>query len=741
MSMGSAGTDWVLFLGRLHPLIVHLPIGLLMAVVIAEAIACVQRTEKMILLRRSLLAVTAGSAIVASLVGWFLASPGGYAPGLLFWHRWGGIAFASLLVLAFVLCFTKLWGSLLLRAGVMLCALTLMTLVGHFGGSMTHGETYLARYAPGWMQGVLGGGAVPAESALVSTAISADTQLVLSLFESSCIECHGPAKQKGKLRLDQPEGILSVLTVGDPAKSELFRRLTLPIGHDELMPPDSQPVADDDVLAVMRWIRDGARMQGIEDQLQKQAEAAATITMQLDEIEQSTGAVITVLPEGDGNTYAVDLSIGDGVIDAAVLGSLAPIAAQISDLSLSGRTIGVLPEELQFDGLQRLGLGMSRINEAQVVAFLNASPQLQALNVHSTAVGDPLLDEIKDRRNLRDVVLYNTLVTPGAIAALQRVRPDLRISAGETLQESFVQSEPRRILAGDYSKGRIALMREVALGKPDTIWEHEVRDIHDLHLLPDGNILFQTSWTRVIEVNPASGEIVWSYEAAQMNRAYEGEPVEVHAFERYSNGITMIAESGPARIIEVDPSGNLLHEIPLSVEHPDTHHDTRLVRRTDSGTYLVAHEKDGVVREYDRSGVVVWSYDVPRFWIDPITGREFTGDGDQVFSAVRLRSGNTLIGTGNGHSVLEISPAGEIVWAVAGDELDGVRLAWVTTVQELSNGHIVIGNCHAGDGQPQIIEVNREKEIIWSFKDFERFGNALANSFVTEDPDGFAYTE
>jgi hypothetical protein len=70
-----------------------------------------------------------------------------------------------------------------------------------------------------------------------------------------------------------------------------------------------------------------------------------------------------------------------------------------------------------------------------------------------------------------------------------------------------------------------------------------------------------------------------------------------------------------------------------------------------------------------------------------------------------------------------------------------VTLAWVTTVQELSNGNIVIGNCHAGEGQAQIIEINREKEVIWEYYSFDLFGNALSNSFVTEDPHGFAYTE
>jgi len=321
--------------------------------------------------------------------------------------------------------------------------------------------------------------------------------------------------------------------------------------------------------------------------------------------------------------------------------------------------------------------------------------------------------------------------------SLRARRPTLRIEDGQPLVEAFtVSGGPREILAADYSTNRIALMREVALGHPVTVWEHEIADIHDLHILPGGNILFQTSWTKLVEVDPDTDEVVWSYDASVMNRDTPGERVEVHAFERRPDGSTMIAESGPARIIEVDRDGKLLSATPLTVDKPDAHHDTRLVRTTPAGTYLVAHENDGVAREYDTVGNVIWSYSVPTSWTDPKSGKVHQGDGNALFSAVRLENSNTLIGTGNGHGVIEVDPVGTIVWSVGKDDIEGVTLAWVTTVQRLSNGNTVIGNCHAGEGQPQIIEITPGKELVWKFYDFERFGNALSNSFVTEDTHG-----
>lgn len=747
MSLAASGPDWALFLGRLHPLVVHLPIGLLMAVLLCECFALFQRPEpgspiKVSLLRRALVLITAGAAIGASVVGWLLASEGGYAKDLLFWHRWGGIAFAAVLSSGAVLIWTRAWRSLPLRSGLLLTALGLMTVVGHMGGSMTHGETYLSRYAPAWLQPILGGApANTSNQVIASEGMSSDAQIVLTMLADHCVECHGPSKQKGKLRLDTPDGLASTVTPGAPGLSELFSRITLARGDEELMPPDSDPLDDELILATMRWIRAGANLETFEKRHEAQVGEQEALALRLDKVRAATDAVITAIPAETAATYAIDLSMGEAPLDAPALDALRPIAGRITELSLAGRRITQVPHDLDLPALSRLSLQRCDIHRDQLAALLKSAPNLQSLNLHSTDADDALLPAIAGLSALRELVIYDTPLSIADLGPLRAANPGLTIRMGESLRQAFAGSGPRLILAADYSKGIIALMREVALGRPEVLWRYEIDDIHDLHLLPNGNVLFQTSWTELIEINPRTGETVWFYDAASMNRDNPGQRVEVHAFERLPGGHTMIAESGPARIIEVDRYGNLAHVINLKVDHPDPHHDTRLVRATGAGTYLVAHEKDGVVREYDRNGEIVWEYDVPTSWTDPATGQTRAGDGDQLFAAVRLGSGNTLIGAGNGRSVLEVSPGGEIVWSVSGDELEGVRLAWVTTVQALSNGNLVIGNCHAGEDQPQIIEIDRDKNIIWKFHDFERFGNALSNSFVTEDPHGFAYTQ
>jgi hypothetical protein len=281
---------------------------------------------------------------------------------------------------------------------------------------------------------------------------------------------------------------------------------------------------------------------------------------------------------------------------------------------------------------------------------------------------------------------------------------------------AFAEAPGRRILAGDDSTRRLAII--AADGSVE--WEIPVTAIHDAAVLPNGNVLLQQGWTRVQEVTPGR-QVVWEYDAAKAN---PGKPVEVHAFQRLPGGLTMIAESGPARIIEVDAAGKVRSEVKLKVDRPNAHADTRLVRKLDNGNYLVAHEADGRVREYDATGAIVWQFDIPLFGKERKGGHGPEAFGNSVFSASRLANGNTLIGTGNGHSVLEVDRAGKIVWKIEQKDLPGITLAWVTRVERLANGNTLIGNCHAGPDNPQLIEVSPDRKVVWSWKDFTHFGNS-----------------
>ena len=160
--------------------------------------------------------------------------------------------------------------------------------------------------------------------------------------------------------------------------------------------------------------------------------------------------------------------------------------------------------------------------------------------------------------------------------------------------------------------------------------EKKIGPLHDLHVLPNGHVLFQTDWTTVVELDPGSGEEVFRFDAKQLV-SDSVQRVEVHAFQRLENDRTMIAVSGAAKLIEVDREGEIVHEIGLNVPKPHPHTDTRLVRKLPSGTYLVCHESQGRVDEYDASGDVVWSFEVPLFDRETAKGHGLDAFRQQVF--------------------------------------------------------------------------------------------------------------
>ncbi|MEC9091353.1 MAG: PQQ-binding-like beta-propeller repeat protein, partial [Planctomycetota bacterium] len=206
-------------------------------------------------------------------------------------------------------------------------------------------------------------------------------------------------------------------------------------------------------------------------------------------------------------------------------------------------------------------------------------------------------------------------------------------------------------------------------------WQMKWGGIHDLHVLKNGNIMVQRGMREICEINPDTRKVVWSYDASKKN-GNQGKRVEVHAFQPLDNGNLMLVESGPARIIEINREGKLLKSIKLKVDRPNPHTDSRLARKLDNGNYLVCHEGDGKIREYDPDGKVTWEYSVPLFGKKTKGGHGPEAFGNKAFGAVRLQNGNTLIATGNGHSVLEVTPEKKVVWKIEQNDLPNITLAW-----------------------------------------------------------------
>lgn len=280
------------------------------------------------------------------------------------------------------------------------------------------------------------------------------------------------------------------------------------------------------------------------------------------------------------------------------------------------------------------------------------------------------------------------------------------------------QARAERLVLASASYGKNIIAICDADGK--AIWSHATAGPktghaghHDIQLLDNGNLLFHDNWTTITEMT-LDKKIVWTYDAGVMN-GNKGKRLEVHAFRRLPNGLTMIAESGVGRIIEVDKDGKIQAEVKLK---PGGTQHTRMARKLDNGNYLVCSENPGVVTEYNAKSEVVWEY--------PIKTR--------VYGAIRLKNGNTLIASGGGASVVEVTPNHKVVWEIKDTVPDtSITLKWTTFLTELGNGNFIVGNCHAGEKSPQIFEITRSKKVVWQFNRYDIFGNGLACSHVLSD--------
>ena len=299
---------------------------------------------------------------------------------------------------------------------------------------------------------------------------------------------------------------------------------------------------------------------------------------------------------------------------------------------------------------------------------------------------------------------------------MTRQAPRIAVFVALLLTCTPAHAERLVLASASYGKNIIAICD--ANGK--VLWSHKTAGPktghaghHDLQLLDNGNLLYHDNWTTLIEMT-LDRKVVWTYDSATQN-GNKGKHVEVHAFQRLPNGLTMIAESGVGRIIEVDRAGKIHHEVKLK---PGGRSYTRMVRKLANGNYLVCAENPGVVTEYNAKSEVVWEY--------PIKTR--------VYGAIRLRNGNTLIASGSGASVVEVNPKGKVVWEIKGRVPDSkIGLKWTTFLTELPNGNVIVGNCHAGEQNPQLFEITHDKKVVWQFNQFGTFGNGLACSQVLDD--------
>lgn len=264
--------DFVQFLGRFHTLAIHLPIGVLLLVAAAEALCLASpraraRLDPALDLALPVLVVT---SVAAFALGLLLARGGGYPSRLVALHR--GFTLAAVIGSAACLAAWVL-GRRYAYRGALGVTVLLLTVGAHYGGSMTRGDAYLVRYAPRFVQALLGEAprkeATPGDAAkVVSVEPLVFADVLLPMLTQRCVECHGADQAKGGLRLDSFAALGKggehgpVVLAGRGGASSLVERMTLPAGNDERMPPDDKPAPSAEEIQLVRWWIDRGASEG-----------------------------------------------------------------------------------------------------------------------------------------------------------------------------------------------------------------------------------------------------------------------------------------------------------------------------------------------------------------------------------------------------------------------------------------------------------------------------------------------
>ncbi|MCF3110841.1 hypothetical protein LL912_18800 [Niabella sp. CC-SYL272] len=439
------------FIGRFHPVWVHLPIGILLMACLFQLFA-----KRYPLLKPAipvLLFWGAITALVSCITGYLLSLTGDYDEALVAQHQWMGIATAAISLILYVATRLSL-AARYARFGAAII-LVLIMITGHLGGSLTHGADYLTA-------GIGGGGAEQEIKPIpnIQEAVLY-TDVVQPVLQRKCYSCHGSSKQKGKLRLDGEVQILKggkdgkAIESGKPDESILVKRLLLPLNDDDHMPPKEKPQLSPNEVAILSWwistgnsftkkvkeLPQPDKIKPVLAALQsgRSGNTAKNTELPEDEVGAADEGALTKLKEA--GIMAVPVSNETNYLSVSFVAAggraqelvklLEPLKKQIVWLKLDDSNINDegLAVIAKFTHLTRLQLANTKITD-EGLSQLRSLKQLQVLNLVGTAVTEKGLASLKELKSLRTLYLYKTGVGGAAWARLKQSFPKVILDSG-----------------------------------------------------------------------------------------------------------------------------------------------------------------------------------------------------------------------------------------------------------------------------------------------------------------------
>ncbi|RYZ98254.1 MAG: cytochrome C [Sphingobacteriaceae bacterium] len=438
---------WMIPVGRLHPMILHFPIAILVLAMVLEFFRFKDQYQSQVFYQKftsNLLLIGLLSAAITVIMGLVLSKEEGYSGSVLQWHKWTGI---SIVFVASVIYYFRnsTWYNAWWAKGSAVITIICLILAGHFGATLTHGESFVL--GPVMSQETIP--QVPLEQAKLYE------HLVQPIFKAKCISCHNPEKIKGQLMLTDEASILKggktgeLFVPGNPALSLLIQRVHLPLDDKKHMPPSGKPqLTDEEALLLELWVKNGADFKKrvtdlpANDSLRKLATVilkpatAETENYTFDAasdkvIQKLTNDYRTIAPLAKGSPALAVSLYNRANYTSKQIEELADIKKQIITLDLNMLPVNDadLKTVAQFENLTTINLNFTDITGTGLKELAKL-PHLKSISVSGSKITYQNLQQIKNFKALKKLSVWNTGIKDGELQQLQKDNKGIEIISG-----------------------------------------------------------------------------------------------------------------------------------------------------------------------------------------------------------------------------------------------------------------------------------------------------------------------
>tara|TARA_X000000368_G_scaffold372439_1_gene322806 strand:+ start:1730 stop:3082 length:1353 start_codon:yes stop_codon:yes gene_type:complete len=446
----------IFFLGRFHPLLVHLPIGFLILAILIEIYSSIFKIRINQRIINFTWFVAFFSSVLTTLLGLLIAETGHYIDENLFMHKVFGLSLTAISFISWFLrlsIFSNLFSSSLKTLSNTII-IVLLTLTGHYGGNLTHGETYLVDYAPENIKELVVEKNKYVELEVDSVKIYND--LIQPIFNQKCVSCHNKEISRGNLNMDSYSNLLkggssgNPINKSDPRKSLLIKRITMPTSELKYMPPDGEPVSFDEIKTLIWWINnldksnENLASLKVEDDIKESLEILYSLNFKekqwfekivlekLDEslIQNIDNSTFQIKYISDDKKYLSvkylkkNVSISDIEKLKKISSNIIYFKAESSNLSND-----MIKSISNFENLVKLEIQDNNIDD-ESIEILQSLNNLEILNIHNTKITSKVIEVLKNFKNLKRAYVWGTSISKNEVDEFNRKDLKLKLIGG-----------------------------------------------------------------------------------------------------------------------------------------------------------------------------------------------------------------------------------------------------------------------------------------------------------------------